>query len=126
VRFLQLLDEGVEDGPDPAADALGIGFQLKLLALAGYLPHLGSCASCGAPGPLAAYSARAGGAVCARCAADAGTFRLRDGSAEAIAALVDRPLAPGRVPAGVAADAVRVVEETYAHHGGFRLRTLHA
>ena len=42
------------------------------------------------------------------------------------AALVDRPLAAGSLPTGPAADAVRVVEATYAYHGGFRLRTLHA
>ena len=43
---------------------LGLAFQLKLLAVAGYLPHLDSCASCGAPAPLVGFSAAAGGAVC--------------------------------------------------------------
>ncbi|HYX84272.1 MAG TPA: DNA repair protein RecO [Gaiellales bacterium] len=124
VRFLELLAE-VDDGRDPAADALGLGFQLKLLALAGYLPHLGSCASCGADGPLVGYSAEAGGAACERCAADVRAFRLRRGSLEVVAGLVERPLQTGALPAAAAADAVRVVEETYAYHGGFRLRTLH-
>ena len=41
-------------------------------------------------------------------------------------ALVERPLTPGELPGTAATDAVRVVETTYEHHGGFRLRTLHA
>src|SRR5919198_223411 len=48
-RFLDLLDESERE---PAAraelDPLALAFQLKLLWLAGYLPHLTSCAECGA------------------------------------------------------------------------------
>src|ERR671931_313410 len=40
--------------------------QLKLLWLSGYLPHLTSCANCGADDvALVGYSPAAGGAVCA-------------------------------------------------------------
>ena len=53
----------------PDLDPLGLSFQLKLLWLSGYLPHVGSCAECGSEGPLAGYSARAGGTVCAACSA---------------------------------------------------------
>jgi DNA repair protein RecO (recombination protein O) len=127
VRFLEILDGPIAPGAaDPAADALGVGFQLKLLALAGYLPHLESCAACGADPPLTAYSAQAGGAVCDRCAREPGAFRLRPASVEWISALVERPLHAASLDRGVAADAVRVVEATYDHHGGFRLRTLQA
>src|SRR6185312_1444190 len=104
VRFLDLLEGGIAAGPDPVRDSVGLGFQLKLLALAGYLPHLDSCAGCGADEALVGYSAASGGAVCERCTAEDGAFVLRPGSP----------------------DAVRVVEATYEHHGGFRLRTLHA
>ena len=55
-RFLDLLDRGIDDGPDPVRDGVGLGFQLKLLALAGYLPHLDSCAGCGSGGALVGYS----------------------------------------------------------------------
>src|SRR5581483_10078729 len=48
----------------PALDPLVLSFQLKLLWLAGYLPHLTSCVECGTATALVAYSARAGGAVC--------------------------------------------------------------
>src|SRR5438093_30584 len=54
-RFLDLLD-GLPVGTArrPALDPLALSFQLKLLWLSGYLPHLGSCADCGSGGPLAA------------------------------------------------------------------------
>jgi DNA repair protein RecO (recombination protein O) len=123
-RFLDLLDEPLPPATDPQHDGLGLAFQLKLLALAGYLPHLVSCASCGSPGPLVGYSPGAGGAVCAACLLDAGGFRLAAGSVAAIEQLLDRPLAATGLDRPAAADALRVVEETYAHHGGFRLRTL--
>ena len=42
-RFLDLADE-LEPGADAALDPLALSFQLKLLGLSGYLPHLGSCA----------------------------------------------------------------------------------
>src|SRR5438552_11828380 len=48
-RFLDVLD-GLEPGPQtrPALDPLALSFQLKLLWLSGYLPHMTSCAECGA------------------------------------------------------------------------------
>src|SRR5437762_11379556 len=71
-KFLDLLDEA-EPGraARPALDPLALSFQLKLLWLSGYLPHLGSCAECGADGPLTAYSPQAGGAVCSACEGEA-------------------------------------------------------
>jgi len=46
----------------PTLDPLGLSFQLKLLWLAGYLPHVTACAECGAERePLVGYSPRAGG-----------------------------------------------------------------
>jgi DNA repair protein RecO (recombination protein O) len=126
VRFLEVLDGPLPEDGNPAADALAVGFQLKLLLLAGYLPHLRSCASCGRDGPLVGYSAAAGGAVCELCSGGPEWFRLRRGSLETIEALIERPLRAGGLEPATAADAVRVVEATYAHHGGFRMRTLHA
>src|SRR5216117_3278525 len=69
-RFLDLLDEAPA-GLRPDLDPLGLAFQLKLLWLSGYHPHLGSCTECGSEGPLVAYSARAGGTVCGACSAGA-------------------------------------------------------
>ena len=72
-RFLDVLDETAPaDLPaTPGLDPLVLSFQLKLLWLAGYLPHLTGCASCGEEGPLVGFSPQAGGAVCASCEAGA-------------------------------------------------------
>src|ERR671933_197186 len=68
-RFLDLLDEIPSRAPArPALDPLALAFQLKLLWLSGYLPHLGSCTECGSDGPFVGFSPRAGGAVCRACA----------------------------------------------------------
>jgi hypothetical protein len=53
-----------------------------------------------------------------------GGFRMADGAIAAIEGLLERPMAPAALSPDAAAGALRVVEETYAHHGGFRLRTL--
>src|SRR5918911_4403291 len=57
-RFLDVLDDVVPTGGRPALDPLALAFQLKLLWLSGYLPHLTSCANCGThEAPLIGYSA---------------------------------------------------------------------
>ena len=111
----------------PELDPLGLAFQLKLLWLSGYLPHVGSCAECGAEENIVGYSPRAGGAVCVTCAADALTL-----SAEGLAAvdaLLRQPLADAAgmsISERAARDALTVVSSSYEFHGGFRLRTLSA
>jgi DNA repair protein RecO (recombination protein O) len=85
-RFLDVLDEHVGEG-DPSLDPVGLGFQLKLLLLAGYLDPAGS-------GP--------------------------------IEELVARPLGEVTLAPREARAALRTVEHTYEHHGGFQLRTLRA
>ncbi|HEU0304580.1 MAG TPA: DNA repair protein RecO [Gaiellaceae bacterium] len=126
-RFLDLLDEANGTSPRADLDPLGLCFQLKLLWLAGYLPHVGSCAECGSSEPVVGYSPKAGGVVCATCATDA-----RDLSSEGVAAidaLLRRPLAAASdlgMSERAARDALAVVSASYEFHGGFRLRTLSA
>jgi DNA repair protein RecO (recombination protein O) len=131
-RFLDLLDSleappAKPTGPGPELDALGLSFQLKLLWLSGYLPHLGSCAECGSAGPLAAYSARAGGAVCGACSA--GSLALSAEGLTGMDTLLRSPLADA-VGTGLtqrgARDVLTVITSSYEEHGGFRLRTLRA
>ena len=127
-RFLDLLDE-VEPVPDsrPALDPLVLSFQLKLLWLSGYLPHLTSCAECGAESGLAGYSPRAGGAVCGNCRADA--IPLSVAGLRGIEGLLRSPLAEAGavgVSGRAARDALAVIASSYEFHGGFRLRTLSA
>jgi DNA repair protein RecO (recombination protein O) len=111
----------------PAVDPLALSFQLKLLWLAGYLPHLTSCVECGAEGELQGFSARAGGAVCALHAG--GALRLSQEGIAGIERLLSTPLADAGA-AGLSdrarRDALAVVTSSYEEHGGFRLRTLSA
>ena len=127
-RFLDALDGAPPGGSRPAVDPLALSFQLKLLWLSGYLPHLTSCAECGADDvPLVAYSPQAGGAVCRADARDA--FPLSPAGLAGIEALLSTPLADAYrtdLRARGARDALRVVTSSYEYHGGFRLRTLSA
>jgi len=124
-RFLELLDDLAPAARRPALDALVLSFQLKLLWLAGYLPHVTSCAECGAQTDLAGYSARAGGAVCRSCAN--GALPLSREALLGIEGLLGRPLAEARderLSERAAREALGVITASYEYHGGFRLRTL--
>jgi DNA repair protein RecO (recombination protein O) len=125
-RFLELLD-GLEHGAErPGLDPLVLSFQLKLLWLSGYLPHLTSCAECGRDDEaLVGYSASAGGAVCRGCAE--GALSLSPAGIQGIEALLARPLAEaGTVGLAdrSARDALAVITAAYEYFGNFRLRTL--
>ena len=126
VRFLGLLDaEPSGRASAPTLDALVLSFQLKLLWLAGYLPHLGSCAECGSSGPFAGYSPRAGGVVCRRCGT--GAIALSGETLGGMTALLRTPLAEAgdaRLSERGARETLRVITASYEYHGGFRLRTL--
>src|SRR5579885_2561875 len=90
-RFLELLDDAPSAEARHALDPLGLSFQLKLLWLAGYLPHLTSCVECGSNAELVGFSARAGGAVCREHARD--SLRLSPEGLAAIEQLLSTPLA---------------------------------
>jgi DNA repair protein RecO (recombination protein O) len=126
-RFLDLLDETPVAESRPAVDPLALSFQLKLLWLSGYLPHLTSCAECGADGDLAGYSPKAGGAVCRACSE--GSLPLSPQGLHGIESLLRLPLADAG-DAGLtgrgAREALAVVTASHEFHGGFRLRTLAA
>jgi DNA repair protein RecO (recombination protein O) len=125
-RFLDLLD-GVESRlpAQPGLDPLALSFQLKLLWLSGYLPHLAGCAACGEERPLVGFSAQAGGGVCAECGA--GAIDVSPEGFETVRGFLERPLADAaEPPAGARGlrECLRIVESSYEYHGGFRLRTL--
>src|SRR4051794_13673198 len=129
-RFLDALDTTPHAAERPALDPLALSFQLKLLWLSGYLPHLTSCAECGATdATLAGYSPRAGGAVCGACANQTEALALSTEGIRGIEGLLASPLAEA-VGLGLSErasrDALRVVTASYEYHGGFRLRTLSA
>jgi DNA repair protein RecO (recombination protein O) len=125
-RFLDLLDELPPGAAErPALDPLALSFQLKLLWLNGYLPHLTSCANCGREDELVGYSPRAGGAVCRTCAEE--SLALSPAGRAGIEALLRTPLAEA-AEAGLddraQREALAVITSSYEFHGGFRLRTL--
>jgi DNA repair protein RecO (recombination protein O) len=129
-RFLDVLDETEQSTARAALDPLVLSFQLKLLWLSGYLPHLTSCAECAETGvTLVGYSPRAGGAICARCASHTEALGLSPEGILGIEGLLGSPLADASaVGLGERAsrDALKVITSSYEYHGGFRLRTLSA
>ena len=125
-RFLDALDaRATQPGRRPALDPLVLSFQLKLLWIEGFLPHLTSCVECGADEALVAFLPSAGGAVCAAC--DPGGIGLSPGGLRGLVALLGAPIADAptvRLDDRAARDVLAVVTSSYEHHGGFRLRTL--
>ncbi len=127
-RFLDALDDTPSRAPArPALDPLVLSFQLKLLWLSGYLPHLEACVECGEAAGLVAYVPAAGGAVCSAC--DSGGIALTPDGLRGIAALLRSPLAEAAatgLTARGAREALAVVTASYEFQGGFRLRTVSA
>jgi DNA repair protein RecO (recombination protein O) len=124
-RFLDALDEVPPRTPArPSLEPVVLSFQLKLLWLSGYLPHLDGCVECGAVDDLVAYLPSAGGGVCRAC--DPGGIRLSPGGFHGIAAMLRSPIADAaaaNLDERAARDALAVISGSYEHHGGFRLRT---
>jgi len=128
-RFLSAVD-AIADGSRgrAAVDPLALAFQLKLLWLSGYVPHLEGCVECGSTDELVGYLPRAGGAVCSSCAPTETVFLSPEGF-RGIHALLWSPLADAHgLGLGERArrDTLAVVAASYEFHGGFRLRTLTA
>lgn len=63
-------------------------FLVRAMSTAGWEPALRSCASCGAPGPHAAFHVAAGGAVCENCRPP-GSSRPQQETVRLMAALLD-------------------------------------
>jgi DNA repair protein RecO (recombination protein O) len=128
-RFLAVLDSVPAGRRGKASlDPLALAFQLKLLWLSGYLPHLVSCVECGADAELVGYLPSAGGAVCAACAPPP-TVDLSPEGFRGVRALLASPLADAHglgLGERATRDALAVVVTSYEFHGGFRLRTLTA
>jgi len=127
-RFLDRLDQIASRAPArPFLDALALSFQLKLLWLSGYMPHLDTCVECGAEEGLVGYLPSAGGAVCRACGP--GTISLSPEGLGGIRALLSSPLADAH-SAGLtdlaARESLSVIKASYEHQGGFRLRMLSA
>jgi DNA repair protein RecO (recombination protein O) len=127
-RFLDRLDVIPTRAPArPALDPLVLSFQLKLLWLSGYMPHLDGCVECGVDEGLVGFAPAAGGAVCSDCGG--GSIALSPDGLRGISTLVATPMSDAhdaRLTDRGAREALALVTASYEHHGGFRLRTLSA
>ena len=124
-RFLDALDSTDSLSPArPALDPVVLSFQLKLLWLSGYLPHLESCVECGRVDGLVAYAPASGGMCCVDC--DPGGMAIAAEGLHGMRALIHAPIADARgLGLGERAlrDALAVITASYEYHGGFRLKT---
>ena len=118
-RYLEAMAEPLGDDPRAGAEALTLGFALKLLALAGWRPELASCAGCG--GAVEVFDAAAGCAFCATCGSG---IPLDAATATAADRLLAAPLAPVALAAGQASAIARVCRAIADEHGGVRLSLL--
>lgn len=115
-RELALLDSE----PAAATRANGLAFRLKLLLAAGFVPELAGCATCGDRDHIGAFSASAGGVVCAGC--EVGAFALDERAHEFMVAALARPLADAPdAPEPALRQVDRAVAETLEHHAHVRL-----
>jgi len=106
--------------PGAATRAQALAFRLKLLLAAGFLPELAACASCGEREHLGAFSAGAGGVVCAGC--EAGSFPLDEEAHRFMVEALARPLAEHpAAPEPALRQADRAIAETLEHHAHVRL-----
>ncbi len=124
-RFLDALDDApLQRGSRAALDPVVLSFQLKLLWVSGYMPHLEACVECGSAETLVAFLPASGGGACGAC--DPGGISLSPGGVHGMRLLLHSPIAAA-VTAGLderaQRDAYAVVTASYEHHGGFRLKT---
>ncbi|MHB8857958.1 MAG: DNA repair protein RecO [Thermoleophilia bacterium] len=97
--------------------------ELKLLLLAGILPHLADCAVCGSGEGLPRFSAQAGGALCENCAGE--SFLVLPQTLESMRLLLELPLsgAPGvSMDIQTSREVWRGIREISRYHLGSDLR----
>ncbi len=100
-----------------------LAFRLKLLLGAGLAPQLTACASCGAPGPLVAFSGEEGGLLCSGCATKG--FAIAPALPDVMRGAISSPLAAApAAEALVARQLDRALSDLALHHLGAKLRSL--
>lgn len=131
LRFLEEMEKAcsgslkVVDDNSGAVSALilALAAQLKVLLLAGFLPHLLGCAHCGSEGMVVSFSARAGGALCAGCKRDG--FPVLPESLEGMRFLLENPLLAAhdvKIEDGPCRQIRRSIKEICEYHLGVRLK----
>lgn len=111
----------LEAKPDRAGMANALAFRLKLLLVAGFAPHLATCATCGEREHLSGFSGAAGGVVCDAC--EASSFPLHPDAHSFLVEALGVPLdATPYASERALRQADRAIAETVEHHAGVRLR----
>lgn len=111
---------GTLDTPEFDPTLVPASFGLRLLAYDGSAPVLDGCANCGREGPLVAFDAAAGGALCAQCRSgsalspEALTLMRRIVGGDLAAVLRESPAGSGEVSS--------LVHQALEIHLGRRLR----
>lgn len=121
-RFLAELDRAGRHNPDNLA-MLSLGAQLKLLLLAGYLPHLSSCAGCGREAFFSRFSAAVGGSLCPDCKGD--SFAVAPETLKTMMSLLENPLAAApdvKAGTGTPREIWQAVSEVCLYHLGIVLK----
>lgn len=122
-RGLALLAHVPPRETPPRHEPIVLGLHSKLLVVAGLLPRLATCVGCGSEGPLVAFSARVGGALCGECASLGEPVDPH--VLAAFAELVGRPLAEAAdaCPPRAAVGVERIVSLVLQEHLGVVLRS---
>jgi len=100
-----------------------LGAELKLLLLAGFLPHLAHCSVCGSQASLTRFSAPSGGALCDNCHGE--SFHVATKSIMAMSQLLEKPLTDASdlvIDDVVAQEIWRAIREICRYHLGSDLR----
>lgn len=118
-RYLALLDD--PEQPRGAGLEAALSFRLKLAMVAGFVPELAACASCGEAEHLTGFSGAAGGVVCASC--EAGSFPLDEQAHRFMVAALAQPLADAPAAEPLALRQVeQAIGEILEHHAHVQLR----
>ncbi len=113
----------LNDSSGHARPANGLAFRLKLLLVAGIVPQLSVCATCGAREHLHGFSAAAGGIVCRSC--QSSSFPLDEEAYRFLVEALGTPLAQAPdASARALRQAERAIAEQTEHHAHVRLRPI--
>jgi DNA repair protein RecO (recombination protein O) len=121
--------DAMEGAPVSSLRLLVLAFLLKALAMHGYLPSLGECASCGSPvGGSPAFSIEAGGVLCEGCTGgDRAAVPLSADARGGLRALLGARMAEVAgmcIERSALAEMTRVVRAYVGYHLPTRLRAL--
>ena len=121
-----LLDRLAEAGGSAEARVL---FELRLLQLSGYAPHLRHCSECGGglPGEEAGFDARRGGSLCAACMTGSAALRVYPPVLGTLARCLETPVdlfAGFRFSPRTVTDATAVLADALRQHWGSTPKSL--